>query len=104
MCKRTLITLLVVVGTSVALVAAPAGARPRGVNGQITYDRTTDPTTRAKEVLTANPDGSNERVVVPTNPVSCCADFSPDGSKLAFPSPSADGRIGPAIINADGTG
>jgi Tol biopolymer transport system component len=102
--KRTLITLLVTAATSVTLAVAPAGASPRGTNGQITYDRTTDPTIGAKEVLIANPDGSNERVLVPTNPVGCCADFSPDGSKLVVPYPTADGRIGTAIINADGTG
>jgi Tol biopolymer transport system component len=95
---------LVVVVAALVLGAAQAGASPRGVNGQITYDRTTDPTTMAKEVLIANPDGSNEQVLVSTNPVGCCAGFSPDGSKLAVPYPTADGGIGPAIINADGTG
>jgi TolB protein len=104
MYRRTVTTLLLAGVMVVALVVAPAGARPRGVNGQITFDRLTDPTTGAKEVLVANPDGSHERVLVPTNPVSCCADFSPDGSKLVFPYPTADGRIGTAIINADGTG
>jgi Tol biopolymer transport system component len=54
--------------------------------------------------LIANSDGSNERVLVPTNPISCCADFSPDGGKLVIPYPTPDGRIGTAIINADGTG
>jgi Tol biopolymer transport system component len=87
----------------IGLVVAPAAARPRGVNGQIVYDQI-DPTTGEKAVVIANPDGSDVRVLVPANPVSCCADFSPDGSKLAFPYPTADGRIGTAIINADGTG
>jgi Tol biopolymer transport system component len=102
--RRTLTTLLLVGATAVTLIVAPAGARPRGVNGQITYDQIIDPTTGEKAVVIANPDGSNERVLVPANPVSCCADFSPDGSKLAFPYPTADGRIGTAIINADGSG
>ena len=101
MYRRTLIALLLAVATSIALAVAPADASPRGTNGQITYDRTTDPTTGYQVVLTANPDGSSERVVVPH---TCCADFSPDGSKLAVPYLTADGRIGPATINADGTG
>jgi Tol biopolymer transport system component len=84
----------------VAALAAPAGASPRGTNGQITYDRT-DPTTWDQAVFTANPDGSSERLVVPA---SCCGDFSPDGSKLAVPYLTADGRVGPATVNADGTG
>jgi Tol biopolymer transport system component len=103
MYKRILITLVVAIATSIAL-AAPAAASPRGTNGQIVYDRTTDPTTGSKEVLTANPDGSSERLVVPANPVSCCGDFSPDGSKLVVPYPTDDGRIGTATLNADGTG
>ena len=101
MYRRTLIALLLAVATSIALAVAPADASPRGTNGQITYDRTTDPTTGYQVVLTANPDGSSERVVVPG---ACCADFSPDGNKLAVPYLTADGRIGPATINADGTG
>jgi Tol biopolymer transport system component len=87
-----------------AAVATPAFATHAGSNGQITYDRVTDWTTGAKEVLVANSDGSNERVLVPTDPFSCCADFSPDGSKLAFPYLTADGRVKTAMINPDGTG
>jgi WD40 repeat protein len=85
---------------AVAALTAPAGASPRGTNGQITYDRT-DPTTGNQVVLIANPDGSSERLLVPG---SCCGGFSPDGSKLAVPYSTDDGRIGPATINADGTG
>jgi hypothetical protein len=84
----------------VAALAAPAGASPRGTNGQIAYDRT-DPATGDQAVFTANPDGSSERLIVPA---SCCGDFSPDGSKLAVPYLTDDGRVGTATINADGTG
>jgi TolB protein len=101
---RTLVVSGLLTISLAAAVATPALATTAGSNGQITYDRTTDPTTGAKEVLVANPDGRNEQVLIPTNPVSCCAGFSPDGTKLAFPYPTADGRIGPAIINAEGTG
>jgi Tol biopolymer transport system component len=79
-----------------ALLAAPAGATPRGTNGQITYD-----INGGNGVVTANPDGSGVRQLVPN---TCCADWSPDGSKLAIPYLLTDGRIGPAIINADGSG
>jgi Tol biopolymer transport system component len=95
---------LVVVVAALVLGTAQAGASPRGVNGQITYDQIVDPNTGEKAVAIANPDGSNARVLVPPDPVSCCADFSPDGSKLAFPYPTADGRLATAIINADGSG
>ena len=93
---------LVAVGAALVLgTSAQAGARPPGTNGQIAYDRTTDPTTGFQVVLTANPDGSSERVIAPG---TCCADFSPNGSKLAVPYMTADRRIGPATINADATG
>jgi Tol biopolymer transport system component len=98
---RTTLVILASAALGVAPLAAPAGASPRGTNGQITYDRTTDPTTGDQAVFTANPDGSSERLVVPH---SCCGDFSPDGSKLAVPYLTDDDRVGPATVNADGTG
>ena len=98
---RTILVILASAALGVAALAAPAGASPRGTNGQITYDRTTDPTTGYQVVLTANPDGSSARVVVQG---TCCADFSPDGSKLVVPYQTADGRIETATSNADGTG
>src|SRR5260370_15529851 len=91
---RTPLVMLASAALGVAALAAPAGASPRGANGQITYDN-------GVGVVTANPDGSSASLLVPR---SCCADFSPDGSKLAVPYLTADGRIGPATINADGTG
>jgi len=78
----------------VALTAMPAGARSRGVNGQIAYDNDIG-------VFTANPDGNHARLLVPNTSVG---DFSPDGSKLAVGYLTDDGRIGTAILNADGTG
>jgi Tol biopolymer transport system component len=78
----------------VSLVVAPAWASPRGTNGQIAYDN-------PNGVVTANPDGSHVNLVVPG---TCCGGWSPDGSKLAVTYGTADGRIGPAIVNADGTG
>src|SRR5689334_9914711 len=99
MYKRGLIALLVAVAMSAVLAVGPAGARPRGTNGQITFDRFDQ--FGNQSVFTANPDGVNPNLLVPN---SCCGGWSPDGSKLAVPYMTADGRIGPAIINADGTG
>jgi Tol biopolymer transport system component len=78
----------------VALAAMPASARPPGVNGQIAYGNDAG-------VFTANPDGSNPRLLVPN---SCCQGWSWDGSKLAMGYGTQDGRIGTATINADGSG
>jgi Tol biopolymer transport system component len=91
---RTLLTALAPIVAVVALTTMPAAARPLGVNGQIAYDNPTG-------VSTANPDGSSARLLVPN---SCCGDWSPDGSKLAVPYLTNDGRIGTATVNADGTG
>jgi Tol biopolymer transport system component len=100
MYKRSTIALLVVVAMSSALTVVPAGARPRGTNGQITFDRI-DPSSGNQSVFTSNPDGSSATVLAPN---SCCGGWSPDGSKLAVPYMLNDDRIGPAIVNADGTG
>jgi hypothetical protein len=85
---------LLVAVAALVLGTAQAGASPRGTDGQITYDN-------QNGVVTANPDGSHVNLVVPG---TCCGGWSSDGSKLAVPYGTADGRIGPAIVNADGTG
>jgi Tol biopolymer transport system component len=91
---RTLLTALAGIAALVALTAVPAGASPRGANGQIAYDNDTG-------VFTANPDGSGASLLVPN---SCCGDWSPDGSKLVIPYLTDDGRVGTATINSDGSG
>jgi TolB protein len=85
----------VLLGLSVA--SLPAGATPLGVNGQIAWDTSggTGP------VLTANSDGTHVRAVTDAN--SCCAAWSPDGSRLLVSGPTSDGRIATSILNADGT-
>jgi len=93
---RIIFVILASAALGVAALAAPAGASPRGTNGQITYD-----INNGDGVVTANPDGSSARLLVPS---TCCGDFSPDGSKLAVSYLTVDGRIGPATVNADGTG
>jgi Tol biopolymer transport system component len=93
---RTLLTVLPPIVAAVALTAMPATAKAPGVNGQITYD-----INGGNGVVTANPDGSGANLLVPG---TCCGGWSPDGSQLAVPYGTADGRIGPAVINADGSG
>jgi Tol biopolymer transport system component len=95
--RKLIVSGLLLMTTAVAaMTASPAAATPLGVNGQITYD-----INGGDGVVTANPDGSGASLLVPS---TCCADFSPDGSKLTVPYLTADGRIGPATVNADGTG
>ena len=96
---RTLLTALAGV---TALVAVTAGASPPGLNGQIAYDRTDPASPDDTFVYTANPNGSHEHQLVPGH--TCCPSWSHDGSRLAVPYLTEDGRIGTAIVNADGSG
>jgi Tol biopolymer transport system component len=94
---------LLILAAIAGLTAASASTTPSVTNGQIVFDRL-DPSSGNKAVFTANADGSHARMVVRANSVSCCAVFSPDGSKLVVPYPIDDGRIGTSLINANGTG
>ena len=80
-----------------SLVVLPAGATPLGVNGQIAYDQPHG----SGPVSTANSDGSHVLQVTDAN--SCCAAWSPDGSRLLVSGPTSDDRIATSILNADGT-
>src|SRR5690242_9583477 len=94
--KRTgrLAVSLAAIGVLVALTALPASARAPGSNGQISYDLD------GNGVVTANADGTGANLLVPG---TCCGGWSPDGSKVAMPYLTDDGRIGTATINADGS-
>ncbi len=98
--KLIALTLVAGVAALASLTAIPAGASPAGVNGKIAYDRT-DPATGDTFVYTANPDGSHVQQLVP---FTCCPSWSHDGSKLAIPALTEDGRIATATVNADGSG
>lgn len=99
MYKRILIALVAAGATSIAL-AAPAAARPPGVNGQVAFDRF-DPASGNQFIFTANPDGSFAQQLVPLP--GSGPSWSPDGRKLAFPVLAPDGRITTATVNADGS-
>ena len=55
--------------------------------------------------MVANADGSDERQLTPGMPALDWADWSPDGSKIAFltADPKGPGRV-LAVVNADGSG
>jgi Tol biopolymer transport system component len=84
----------ILVGLIALLTALPAAARTAGANGQIVYGNNNN-------VFTANPDGSNSRLLEAN---TCCASWSPDGSKIALAANTADGRITAATVSPDGTG
>lgn len=66
---------LIVIGT-----ASPAGAAPRGVNGQIVFGR--DDPVLEHVLYTINPDGSHERRVLPFGLGSPEGRWSSDGSSI----------------------
>ncbi len=97
---RPALLALTALSVLVALTAMPAGASPRGINGQISYDRFID-FEGDQAVFIANPDGGQEQQIVPAG---CCPSWSHDGTKLATPYLTDDERIGTATVNADGAG
>jgi Tol biopolymer transport system component len=78
-------------------IASPAVAKTAGSNGQIAYNVDDD------VVFTINSDGTGQRQLTPSGIPGCCATWSPDGTKLAMAGSTDDGRIGTALVNADGT-
>jgi hypothetical protein len=99
--KLLTVALLATVATIATVTAIPARASPRGTNGQIVFDRADPDSSFGKSLYVVDAEGSNEREL-PRD--TCCAGWSSDGSKLAIPYLTADGRIGTGTINADGSG
>jgi Tol biopolymer transport system component len=96
---RRLIAVVTVAGMmGLGLVAATgsAGARPRGVNGQIVFARY-DPALDDTVFYTINPDGTHEHQVVPF--ALECPHWSPDGTRLA--SCGGPGGGSTAIVDPD---
>ena len=59
-------------------------------------------------VFTADADGTNQRRVTPLGAElpdagQCCPRWAPDGTQISIVVPGPDGRVAPAIIDADGT-
>ena len=99
--KLLVLALLASVAALAVVAADPAGASPRGMNGQILFDRA-DPTaaTFGKSLYVANPDGTGARLLLAD---TCCASWSHDGAKVAVPYVSAVGTLGAATLAADGS-
>jgi len=81
------------------LLAIPAGAAPRGVNGQIVFDRF-DPAIGDVALYAVNPDGNHEHQVLPL--AAGGGTWSPDGSRITTNGWPVDNPVAPtAIINPD---
>ena len=91
-------SLVVLAGTAI-----PGAAKVPGANGRIVFEQA-DPASKDGDtfVFTANPDGSDVRRLVPSP--TCCASWSPDGSRLAVAAMTDDDRITSATVNPDGSG
>lgn len=92
--------ILVAAALALTLAAAAADAKTFGPNGRIAFDQN-EPSGH-QFVFTANSNGSDVSQLVPSD--SCCPQWSPNSSKLDVPRMTADGRIAPALVNADGSG
>jgi hypothetical protein len=78
--RQLVVLTSLVVLAAVAALTAPAGARPRGMNGQIAFARF-DPALGDSVFYTINPDGSQEHQVLPF--ALECPNWSPDGTLIA---------------------
>jgi Tol biopolymer transport system component len=86
----------------VALAAAPAAAKPLGVNGQLLYNRfTPGQGFFESDLLTANPDGTGERLLVRDGQTGA---WSRDGTQVATAAITSDGRVTVEVIDVDGGG
>ena len=96
--RATLVALLAVAFAAVA--ALPAGANPRGTNGQITFARF-NPTLGDTQVYVVNPDGTGQRLVQAPTDTAECPTWFPDGAHIATcGTPDRPGG-GSRIINPD---
>jgi Tol biopolymer transport system component len=84
-----------------AAMTASVQAKVPGPNGRILFARF-DPAGDETRLFTANPDGTDEHQLLPDP--SCCAHWSPDGSKISAAASAPDGRITTALVNPDGSG
>jgi Tol biopolymer transport system component len=80
-----------------AIVAVAAAANPRGSNGRIVFARF-DPGLGDDFVYTANPDGSQERQLLPTGAEG--PRWSPDGSRVVVFPHDVD-NVSARIVNPD---
>jgi Tol biopolymer transport system component len=91
--KRTVTAVLAGVAATLS-IAAPSGAKVFGANGRLVYDG-------SNGVYIANSDGSQSALL---EQYSCCASWSPDGTRIALPFLAPDGvRLTTAIVNPDGS-
>jgi Tol biopolymer transport system component len=93
-----ILTFLALCVTFAAVFALPAGASPRGVNGQITFARF-NPLLGDQQVYVVNPDGTGQRLVQGPNDVGEGPTWFSDGAHIASCCSSSGGAT--RIINPD---
>src|SRR5947207_12440349 len=94
---RKLIGFAVVAASAAAFIAIPAAANPPTGNGRIVFARF-DPALADDFVYTANPDGSQERQLLPTGAEG--PRWSPDGSRVVVFPHDVD-TVSARIVNPD---
>jgi hypothetical protein len=96
--RASLIFPLVACVIGVGATPSPTSAKVAGPNGRLVYDRHGPDGSEA--VITANPDGTGEQAL--NIGPGCCADWAPGGNQLAIAADTGDGRVGTAVVDADG--
>src|SRR6188472_3727303 len=99
---RKLLMLALLASAAAAIIAIAAAAMPPASNGRIAFTRF-DPVQGDDFVFSANPDGSQERQLLPTGAEG--PRWSPDGSRILVEPHGADGNgiidVSARIVNPD---
>jgi hypothetical protein len=87
---------------AMTILGPPSALASELRNGRIAYDQADPGSPGDTFVYVARSDGSHARLLVSSH--TCCAGWSPYGTRLTLPRLTSDGRIGTATVNADGSG
>jgi len=82
--------------------ASPSVVPPLNLEGRLLFSRRSEARGTWTGMFTIAPDGSNEQRVLPSG-LDAGGRFSTSGQEIAIPRTLPDGRIGTAILGADGT-
>jgi Tol biopolymer transport system component len=100
--RKAAIATAAAMGLLTAVMAMPAAAKPRAVNGQIVFGRD-DPLLHDTVLYTINPDGSHERRLLDLGLSG--PRWSPDGAQLSSCcSPLGNGHSAATIVDPDDPG
>lgn len=82
----------------------PSGATVAGLAGRIAYHSLAGGGGHCSSLIVVNADGSGRRRLIPPDVYVTSAQWSPDGSRIAFTGACGQGQSEVCVVNADGSG